>query len=104
MLIVRVVHTVMKHTVRPVEKDWPINPNILNLNQYRLPILGFIGLAAAGLLALFSSLASAQNLRNNPNSNHGNKFEQLGIILPDANSYRTASGAPGHEYWQQRAD
>ncbi len=94
----------MKHTVRPVEKDWPINPNILNLNQYRLPILGSIGLAAAGLLALFSSLASAQNLRNNPNSNHGNKFEQLGIILPDANSYRTASGAPGHEYWQQRAD
>lgn len=48
--------------------------------------------------------ASAQNIRNNPNSNHGNKFEQLGTILQDANTYRTASGAPGHEYWQQRAD
>ena len=24
--------------------------------------------------------------------------------LPTPNSYRTASGAPGHEYWQQRAD
>jgi len=46
----------------------------------------------------------AQNLRNNPTSNHGNKFEQLGILLPDANNYRTASGAPGHDYWQQRAD
>jgi len=48
--------------------------------------------------------ASAQNIQNNPRSNHGNKFEQLGTILPDANTYRTASGAPGHQYWQQRAD
>jgi len=32
------------------------------------------------------------------------KFEQLGVEVPDANVYRTASGAPGHEYWQQRAD
>ena len=32
------------------------------------------------------------------------KFEQLGTILPTPNTYRTASGAPGHEYWQQRAD
>ena len=32
------------------------------------------------------------------------KFEQLGVEIPDANVYRTASGAPGHEYWQQRAD
>jgi hypothetical protein len=48
--------------------------------------------------------ANAQNIQNNPSSNHGNKFEQLGTILPDANTYRTASGAPGHQYWQQRAD
>jgi Peptidase family M1 domain len=46
----------------------------------------------------------SQNIQNNPTSNHGNKFEQLGTILPDANTYRTGSGAPGHEYWQQRAD
>ena len=32
------------------------------------------------------------------------KFRQLEEILPTPNSYRTASGAPGHEYWQQRAD
>ncbi len=32
------------------------------------------------------------------------KFEQLSEILPTPNSYRTASGAPGSEYWQQRAD
>src|SRR5690349_12491132 len=46
----------------------------------------------------------AQNIKNNPTSNHGNKFEQLGTILQSPNSYRTASGAPGHSYWQQRAD
>jgi hypothetical protein len=56
------------------------------------------------ILLSVCSTASTQNLKNNPASNHGNKFEQLGTILPDANTYRTASGAPGHEYWQQRAD
>ncbi len=37
-------------------------------------------------------------------SNHGNKFEQLGGLLPTPNEYRTASGAPGTKYWQQRVD
>ncbi len=46
----------------------------------------------------------AQNIQNNPGSNHGNKFEQLGTILPTPNEYRTASGAPGPGYWQQRCD
>src|ERR1019366_5931767 len=46
----------------------------------------------------------AQDIKNNPTSNHGNKFEQLGTILPTPNEYRTASGAPGPKYWQQRAD
>ncbi|MEM8939475.1 MAG: M1 family metallopeptidase [Bacteroidota bacterium] len=32
------------------------------------------------------------------------KFEQLGTMLPTSNVYRTASGAPGHLYWQQKAD
>jgi len=46
----------------------------------------------------------AQDIKNNPTSNHGNKFEALGTILPTPNEYRTASGAPGPKYWQQRAD
>ncbi len=46
----------------------------------------------------------AQDIRNNPTSNHGNKFEELGTILPTPNEYRTSSGAPGSKYWQQRAD
>src|ERR1700712_1529457 len=48
--------------------------------------------------------AKAQTIQNNPGSNHGNKFEQLGTILPTPNEYRTASGAPGPKYWQQRCD
>lgn len=48
--------------------------------------------------------AKAQDIKNNPTSNHGNKFEQLGTILPTPNEYRTASGAPGNKYWQQKAD
>jgi len=56
------------------------------------------------LLVLMGSILRAQDLQNNPNSNHGNKFEQLGTILPTPNEYRTASGAPGPKYWQQKAD
>lgn len=48
--------------------------------------------------------AMAQDIKNNPGSNHGNRFEQLGTILPTPNEYRTASGAPGPKYWQQRCD
>jgi hypothetical protein len=56
--------------------------------------------ASAGLF----SVVHGQNIQNNPGSNHGNKFEQVGIMLPTPNEYRTASGAPGPKYWQQRAD
>jgi len=57
------------------------------------------------LMALVISVAvSAQNTQNNPGSNHGNKFEQMGNIFPSPNEYRTASGAPGPKYWQQRCD
>ena len=55
-------------------------------------------------LVLLAAPVLAQDIRNNPGSNHGNKFEQLGTILPTPNEYRTASGAPGPKYWQQRAD
>ena len=33
-----------------------------------------------------------------------NKFRQLKMEFATPNVYRTASGAPGHEYWQQKAD
>lgn len=37
-------------------------------------------------------------------SDHGTRFEQLDYLIPSPNEYRTASGAPGPRYWQQRAD
>jgi len=36
--------------------------------------------------------------------NHAERFEQLGPMLRSPNVYRTASGAPGHLYWQQKAN
>ena len=56
------------------------------------------------LLTGFYFVGLAQNMQNNPGSNHGNQFEQLGTIMPTPNEYRTASGAPGPKYWQQRVD
>src|ERR1700704_6478391 len=57
------------------------------------------------LLVMITGLSvHAQNIMNNSISNHGNKFEQLGNILPTPNEYRSASGAPGPKYWQQRCD
>ena len=35
---------------------------------------------------------------------NNSKFKQLYEELPTPNVYRTASGAPGHEYYQQTAD
>ena len=51
------------------------------------------------LLCLMGFTIQAQN----PNLNY-NKFKQLKEEFPTPNAYRTASGAPGHEYYQQKAD
>src|SRR5215213_2336733 len=72
--------------------------NTSQIKSYMKKVLLFF--ASAGLL----TIAFAQDIKNNPNSNHANKFEQLGTILPTPNEYRTASGAPGAKYWQQRCD
>ncbi|QDT14726.1 M1 family metallopeptidase [Alienimonas californiensis] len=41
---------------------------------------------------------------DNAKYGQADSFRELTEILPTPNDYRTASGAPGHEYWQQRAD
>ena len=50
------------------------------------------------IIFLISSLFQGQENLNN------SKFKQLHEELPTPNVYRTASGAPGHEYYQQKAD
>ncbi|WP_192822029.1 M1 family metallopeptidase [Rufibacter sp. LB8] len=55
-------------------------------------------LLTAGLLLSLAAPAWAQENIDK------SKFRQLGQELPTPNTYRSASGAPGHAYWQQRAD
>ena len=52
-------------------------------------------------LILFLFLAPYISAQDNLNNS---KFKQLYEKLPTPNVYRTASGAPGHEYYQQKAD
>ncbi len=54
-------------------------------------------------IALFSLLITGVYAQHSE-QNHAERFEQLGTMLRSPNVYRTASGAPGHMYWQQKAD
>jgi hypothetical protein len=53
---------------------------------------------------LFILFVSAASLHAQNESYNNNKFRQLHQELPTPNVYRAASGAPGHQYWQQQAD
>ena len=55
------------------------------------------------ILFLFSACLMVFSAQAQENLNT-NKFKQLAQELPTPNSYRNASGAPGNDYWQQRAD
>jgi len=62
------------------------------------------------VLMILAVLAPAFHAAAQPASNlppkgvWQDKFRQLDEVWPTANDYRTASGAPGHRYWQQRVD
>ncbi|QMW01981.1 M1 family metallopeptidase [Spirosoma foliorum] len=61
------------------------------------------------IILLLTGLAipawSAQAQAPPPSTQRANtRFEQLGPILPTPNTFRTASGAPGKDYFQNRAD
>ncbi len=57
-----------------------------------------------GVIAFFTSFfTTSVNAQTVEQLN--DKFRQLSDeVLPTPNVYRTASGAPGHKYWQQQAD
>ncbi|MFY0644078.1 MAG: M1 family metallopeptidase [Bacteroidia bacterium] len=61
------------------------------------PTYNKISLLTGVLAFILTSTAVAQNTNTN-------KFRQLGQELATPNVYRTASGAPGHLYWQQKVD
>lgn len=52
---------------------------------------------------LVSSPALAQGIQQTK-GDFEDKFRQLDEVLADPNVYRNASGAPGHQYWQQEVD
>lgn len=59
---------------------------------------------AAVLVCLSTVLSATAQSPDTVRPAREDKFRQLEEILPTPNTYRTASGAPGHQYWQQRAD
>jgi Peptidase family M1 domain len=56
------------------------------------------------LTLLLITLFFSPILRGQITKGFDDKFRQLEEILPTPNGYRTGSGAPGHQYWQQQAD
>ena len=54
-------------------------------------------------LSVWSALLLAQ-APTPPTQNANSRFEQLGPMLPTPNTFRTAAGAPGKDYFQNRAD
>jgi len=62
----------------------------------------YLYLALVAIMTV-SGTASADAIRQTKGDFY-DAFRQLDVDLPTANVYRTASGAPGPQYWQQRAD
>ena len=54
----------------------------------------------ASISAMFAALVFATSVP----AQTEDKFRQLEEMLPTPNNYRTASGVPGHDYWQQQVD
>ncbi len=52
-------------------------------------------------ILIMASFVFSPSFAQNTNTN---KFKQLDTELPTPNVYRNAAGAPGHQYWQQKAD
>ena len=55
------------------------------------------------ILTFVASTSVFFHFAQNPNLNY-NKFKQLKEEMATPNVYRTASGAPGHSYYQNEAD
>ncbi len=65
-------------------------------NSYNLKIMRLLLFAFITLFSFFSIHAQHQPWQG--------KFEPIDNLISPPNIYRTASGAPGKAYWQQRAD
>ena len=57
-----------------------------------------------GLMLFAQTSKEEKESKTTPYQFNENRFKQLGQELPTPNVYRSASGAPGHLYWQQKVD
>ncbi len=69
------------------------------LRRLLAPAIAAFALFGTGVFAPAQEVLDPHRINTNVNP-----FRQLGTELPTPNVYRTASGAPGHAYWQQQAD
>ncbi len=65
------------------------------------PLLAFISFVLLFIASAPDAMAQAVT---NSKYQQPDVFRQLEEILPTPNDFRTASGAPGHKYWQQKVD
>ena len=79
--------------MKPTTKSYLVNV-IVSCRLHLVMLMSF-----AVTIVLVPALVTAQS-RTTP----VDKFAQMDDLLPTPNEQRTASGAPGHSYWQQRAD
>lgn len=68
--------------------------------------MNFRKILTGAILSLFSIFAMAQNDGYQTTKGHKGEspFNQMFDLLPTPNSYRTAAGAPGSAYYQQKVD
>ena len=56
------------------------------------------------ILLMIFSFTFAQEKDTHKGHYNTSKFKQMTDLLPQPNAYRTASGAPGRAYYQNKAD
>jgi hypothetical protein len=59
---------------------------------------------ATCIVALLLANAAVAQVERPDKRKQPDRFRQLEELLPTPNAYRTASGAPGRDYWQQQAN
>ena len=72
----------------------------IRINNMKIRILTL----AFAVISALCMTAPANAQQEEISRTNTNVFRQLRTELPTPNVYRTASGAPGHEYWQQQVD
>lgn len=76
---------------------------MINEHLKRLVTSFLILMLLACFVGDWAVVATAQSVVN-PKYGRPDAFRQLEEVLPTPNVYRNASGAPGHQYWQQKVD